>query len=352
MSMYSARVHRDQSGGAGAAAAPAPDIVVPAGPGETFDGRRMRKAVVRTTIDFLAPVLRRIEVRGARAARTLPWRRWGRQCTWAASCSPTIPTPCQENFDFAPAHTPPQHTGVHPTGLTPAQPSIPLSLYPTAPPPLPPGPRLATRLPPCHCAAAARVALHRRACSPLLTLITSTLCHTLARPPDRPAHSVSPILLANTTLQMPPAYALPHMPGNAVATRYMATSMNKFRFPVNCLKVRRSDAASRHVLGSPLTYQPPPPLHLDTQFVPEGKRVIMGNSNGELTLWNALTFNFETILQVRTRRGRAPTLFPLLLTRCPAHPQAHDGEAVRVMEWSRDGSWMITVGARLPLLTL
>lgn len=42
-----------------------------------------------------------------------------------------------------------------------------------------------------------------------------------------------------------------------------------------------------------------------------------GASSGEFTLWNGLTFNFETILQ------------------------AHD-TAVRVMVWSRSDSWMVT----------
>jgi polyadenylation factor subunit 2 len=42
-----------------------------------------------------------------------------------------------------------------------------------------------------------------------------------------------------------------------------------------------------------------------------------GSSSGEFTLWNGLTFNFETILQ------------------------AHD-KAVRAMEWSRNDTWMLS----------
>jgi polyadenylation factor subunit 2 len=42
-----------------------------------------------------------------------------------------------------------------------------------------------------------------------------------------------------------------------------------------------------------------------------------GSSSGEFTLWNGLTFNFETILQ------------------------AHD-RAVRAMEWSRNDTWMLS----------
>lgn len=48
-----------------------------------------------------------------------------------------------------------------------------------------------------------------------------------------------------------------------------------------------------------------------------GRRLVTGASSGEFTLWNGLTFNFETILQ------------------------AHD-TAVRVMKWSRNDSWMVT----------
>lgn len=34
------------------------------------------------------------------------------------------------------------------------------------------------------------------------------------------------------------------------------------------------------------------------QWTPEGRRLVTGASSGEFTLWNGLTFNFETILQV------------------------------------------------------
>jgi polyadenylation factor subunit 2 len=33
------------------------------------------------------------------------------------------------------------------------------------------------------------------------------------------------------------------------------------------------------------------------QWTPEGRRLITGSHSGEFTLWNGLTFNFETILQ-------------------------------------------------------
>ncbi|ORZ09387.1 WD40-repeat-containing domain protein, partial [Lobosporangium transversale] len=52
-------------------------------------------------------------------------------------------------------------------------------------------------------------------------------------------------------------------------------------------------------------------------WTPEGRRLVTGSSSGEFTLWNGLTFNFETILQ------------------------AHD-TAVRAMKWSHNGDWMVT----------
>ncbi|KAK4536925.1 hypothetical protein CDCA_CDCA10G2950 [Cyanidium caldarium] len=53
------------------------------------------------------------------------------------------------------------------------------------------------------------------------------------------------------------------------------------------------------------------------RWTPESRRLITGASTGEFTLWNGLTFNFETILL------------------------AHN-VAVRCMQWSHDGKWMVT----------
>ncbi|PRD28991.1 UNVERIFIED_CONTAM: pre-mRNA 3' end processing protein WDR33, partial [Trichonephila clavipes] len=52
-------------------------------------------------------------------------------------------------------------------------------------------------------------------------------------------------------------------------------------------------------------------------WTPEGRRLVTGASSGEFTLWNGLTFNFETILQ------------------------AHDSP-VRCMVWSHNDVWMVT----------
>ncbi|CAO3591931.1 unnamed protein product [Absidia cylindrospora] len=86
---------------------------------------------------------------------------------------------------------------------------------------------------------------------------------------------------------LPPAGYLDH-PTNAVTTKFIHTSTNKVRYPINVVR-----------------------------WTPEGRRLITGSSSGEFTLWNGLTFNFETILQ------------------------AHDS-AVRAMDWSHNDNWMVT----------
>ncbi|MES1918678.1 WD repeat-containing protein 33, variant 4 [Bonamia ostreae] len=76
--------------------------------------------------------------------------------------------------------------------------------------------------------------------------------------------------------------------GNAFCTKYISTSVNKTRCPVNAVC-----------------------------WTPEGRRLITGTHTGEFTLWNGLLFNFETILQ------------------------AHD-DPIRCMVWSHNEEWMVT----------
>ncbi|KAK4053671.1 pre-mRNA cleavage and polyadenylation factor (CPF) complex subunit [Microbotryomycetes sp. JL201] len=92
-----------------------------------------------------------------------------------------------------------------------------------------------------------------------------------------------------------PAYVINLLPPHAyrnqstsICTRYAHTSTNKIRCPVNIVR-----------------------------WTPDARRVLTGSTSGEFTLWNGLTFNFETILQ------------------------AHDS-AVRAMEWSRSGDWLVS----------
>lgn len=70
-----------------------------------------------------------------------------------------------------------------------------------------------------------------------------------------------------------PMMVLPAMllenPVNGLATRSVRVAMNKVKCPIFC-----------------------------TCWTPEGRRLVTGASSGEFTLWNGLTFSFETILQV------------------------------------------------------
>ncbi|KZV70788.1 WD40 repeat-like protein [Peniophora sp. CONT] len=85
-------------------------------------------------------------------------------------------------------------------------------------------------------------------------------------------------------LYAPKAY--PGNPSTSLCTKFVHTSTNKIRCPVNVVT-----------------------------WTPEGRRVLTGSTSGEFTLWNGLTFNFETILQ------------------------AHDN-AIRAMRFSHSGSYI------------
>lgn len=86
---------------------------------------------------------------------------------------------------------------------------------------------------------------------------------------------------------MPPSSYLDN-PSNSITTRFVKTATNKMRCPVFTLA-----------------------------WTPEGRRLITGASSGEFTLWNGLTFNFETILQAHST-------------------------SVRSMIWSHNDNWMVT----------
>lgn len=103
---------------------------------------------------------------------------------------------------------------------------------------------------------------------------------------DRDVRAVMPDSLYQ--IDLTPPLSMKTNPMNCVTTKFIRTSTNKFRCPIFCLA-----------------------------WTPEGRRLVTGASSGEFTLWNGLTFNFETILQ------------------------AHD-TSVRAMVWSNNDSWMIT----------
>ncbi|BGO97470.1 Polyadenylation factor subunit 2 [Rhodotorula toruloides] len=84
-----------------------------------------------------------------------------------------------------------------------------------------------------------------------------------------------------------PPQAYPNF-STSFCTRYAHTSTNKLRCPVNIVT-----------------------------FTPDARRILTGSTSGEFTLWNGLTFNFETILQ------------------------AHDS-AVRALSWSHSGQWLLS----------
>ncbi|KAI0933550.1 hypothetical protein AcW1_005352 [Taiwanofungus camphoratus] len=65
-----------------------------------------------------------------------------------------------------------------------------------------------------------------------------------------------------------PPKAYPDNASTSLCTKFVHTSTNKIRCPVNCVT-----------------------------WTPEGRRILTGSTSGEFTLWNGLTFNFETILQ-------------------------------------------------------
>ncbi|XP_033125411.1 pre-mRNA 3' end processing protein WDR33-like [Anneissia japonica] len=77
-------------------------------------------------------------------------------------------------------------------------------------------------------------------------------------------------------------------PINAVSTKFVRTATNKIRCPIFCVV-----------------------------WTPEGRRLVTGASSGEFTLWNGMTFNFETILQ------------------------AHD-YPIRSMVWSHNNLWLMS----------
>ncbi|KAM2065408.1 hypothetical protein FF1_028405 [Malus domestica] len=89
-------------------------------------------------------------------------------------------------------------------------------------------------------------------------------------------------------IDMLPSVAYSDNPSTSFAAKFVHTSLNKNRCPIN------------RVL-----------------WTPTGRRLITGSQSGEFTLWNGQSFNFEMILQ------------------------AHD-QAIRSMVWSHNDNWMVS----------
>ncbi|TGZ59096.1 hypothetical protein CRM22_009268 [Opisthorchis felineus] len=104
------------------------------------------------------------------------------------------------------------------------------------------------------------------------------------RPTDRRA--LQPDYLWSPKLCPPRMYT--DCPMNCVMSKPVRTSTNKNKCPIYCVC-----------------------------WTPEGRRLITGAFSGEFTLWNGLTFNFETILQ------------------------AHESQ-IRCMKWSHNEEWLLT----------
>ncbi|KZV89035.1 WD40 repeat-like protein [Exidia glandulosa HHB12029] len=81
---------------------------------------------------------------------------------------------------------------------------------------------------------------------------------------------------ASYIIDLLPPKAYPENASTSLCTKFVHTSTNKIRCPVNCVT-----------------------------WTPEGRRVLTGSTSGEFTLWNGLTFNFETILQAHDTAVRA-----------------------------------------------
>ncbi|KAK9368733.1 WD40-repeat-containing domain protein [Lipomyces kononenkoae] len=77
-------------------------------------------------------------------------------------------------------------------------------------------------------------------------------------------------------------------PISSTTVKFVHSSVNKVRHPVNLVR-----------------------------WTPEGRRLLGASSSGEFTLWNGMSFNFETIMQ------------------------AHD-QAIRAGEWSHNDDWFLS----------
>lgn len=65
-------------------------------------------------------------------------------------------------------------------------------------------------------------------------------------------------------------------PADTIPARFLHSSLNKVKHPVNVVR-----------------------------WTPDGRRLITGSSSGEFTLWNGMSFNFETIMQAHDAAIRA-----------------------------------------------
>lgn len=93
---------------------------------------------------------------------------------------------------------------------------------------------------------------------------------------------------SNVLLKVFPPAVYPYHPLTSVTPKFVHASVNKMRHPVNLVR-----------------------------WTPEGRRILGASSSGEFTLWNGMSFNFETIMQ------------------------AHD-QSIRAGEWSHNDDWFLS----------
>lgn len=105
-------------------------------------------------------------------------------------------------------------------------------------------------------------------------------------------NSIHSIAKHNLFKQLLPPKAYLNNSSTSICTKFVHTSTNKIKFPVNVVAVSHFTPVP-WPLAFVITL-----AFCDLQWTPEGRRVLTGSTSGEFTLWNGLTFNFETILQV------------------------------------------------------
>lgn len=98
-------------------------------------------------------------------------------------------------------------------------------------------------------------------------------------------------------LQLLPPKAYPENASTSLCTKFVHTSTNKIKYPVYLVTV----SLFTEIFRRRHSYETP------FQWTPEARRVLTGSASGEFTLWNGLTFNFETILQAHDSAIRALT---------------------------------------------
>ncbi|KAI9451621.1 WD40-repeat-containing domain protein [Lactarius psammicola] len=111
-----------------------------------------------------------------------------------------------------------------------------------------------------------------------------------------------------------PPKAYPDNASTSLCTKFVHTSTNKIRCPVNAVT-----------------------------WTPEGRRILTGSTSGEFTAWNGLTFNFETILQAHDTAIRALTFNHAWHLHRVGRPVRHPHrEAVRGLSFSPDDARFAT----------